>query len=342
MEKLGVIIVGAGKIATSAHIPSWLKNQRVKVLALVDLNEEKVKNVCNQFGIKKYYRSLEEALDKEKDAEIVDLATPAKLHYPHAILSLKEGKNVIMEKPMASNSEECKEIIDLAKKNNLKISVFHTFKGYPIVWKIKELVNEGELGDNLFVSFLVSYIDDGLQSWWKGVKTAVIHEFGIHRIYVSAYWLDGIKDVDINVHSKMDDERIKDATVFLYCARGISEITIFKTKREIGDEIRIFGNGKKIVLPPLPACGMQKIEAPQQRDYRKIVIKGFKRLIPPFGMISRGIKYVLFGRKVLPHYIISENFVRSILYNEELIVHPEEGMEAVKTLEKLDELCRDL
>jgi predicted dehydrogenase len=337
MQKLGVIIVGGAGKAGMGHVTTWLKVPYTKIVALVDLNEYGAKKICSQYKIKKYYRSLEDTLDKE-DAEIVDIVTPITAHYPQAKLSLS-GKHTIIEKPMTATSEECEELIKLSEKNGLKLSVFHTFKAYPIVWKIKELINKGELDENLFVSFLVSYTDKGLQSWWKGVKTAIIHEFGIHRIYISSYWLDGVKDVKVNVHSKDDSGMIKDVTVTLYGNKGVSEVTIFKTDREIGDEIRIFGGGKKIILPPLPACALQKIEAPEQRDYRKVMIKEFRRLIPPLGMLSRGLEYMLFGRKVLPHYIISSNFVRSILYDEELIVPPEEGMEAIQILEKIDKIC---
>jgi len=339
MGKLGVIVVGGAGMAGRGHIATWLKVSNAKVVAIVDPNEEGAKKICNQYKIEKYYTSLEDALNKEKDAEIVDIVTPTKLHYPQAMLSLKEGKHVIVEKPMATTAKECEEMVNLAQKKNLKLSVFHTFKAYPIVWKVKELINKGELGENIFVSFIVSWIDEGLQSWWKGVKTAVIHEFGIHRIYVSSYWLDGIKDVKVNVHSKDDSGMIKDVTVTLYGNRGISEIAIFKTDREMGDEIRIFGGKRKIILSPLPGCGLQKIEAPTQRDYHKIMIREFKRLLPPIGMICRGIKYLLLGRKVLPHYVISDNFVKSILYDEELIVPPEEGMEAIEILEKVDKIC---
>ena len=345
MEKLGVIIVGgAGEAATRAHIPSWLKNPHANVLALVDPNEEKIKDICNSFKIKRYYTNLEDALDKEETAKVVDLATPAKFHHSHAILSLKEGRNVIIEKPMATSQEECEEIIELAKKKNLKISIFHTHMGYPVVWKMKEFINNGELGENLFISFLAPYIEAEMQSWWKGVKTAIVHEIGIHRIYVSSYWLDGIQDVKVVIHSndEINKGEIKDITLFLYGTKGISEITIFKTKGVVKDEIRIFGDNKKIILPPLIASAFQKIEGTEQRDYRKAMLKEFRRSIPPSGMISRGIKYTLFGRKVLPHYIISDNFVRSILYDEELIVTPEEGMEAIKILEKVDEICNDL
>jgi len=343
MKKLGVIVVGgAGAVARSNHIPCWLKNPHTNVLALVDLNEERLKATCQSFGIKRYYTSLEEALDKEREAEIVDLATPPKVHYSHAILSLKEGKHVIMEKPMASSLEECEEIINLARKKHLKVSLFHVYKGYPVVWKIKELIAKGELGENIFISFMDSWIDEGLQSWWKGIKTAIFHEFAVHEIYVSLYWLEEVKDVKVIVHSKDEDGMIKDATVFLYGNRGISEITIFKTRREIGYETRIFGSKGKMIIPPFPTGVFKWLEMPEQRNFRKIISKEFKRLVPPFGMIREGIKYLLLREKVLAHYTILSNFVRSILYNDELIVPPEEGLETIRVLKKIDELCKDV
>jgi len=135
---------------------------------------------------------------------------------------------------------------------------------------------------------------------------------------------------------------IKDATVFLYGNHGISEITIFKTRREIGYETRIFGSKGKMIIPPFPTGVFKWLEMPEQRNFRKIISKEFKRLIPPFGMIREGMKYLLLREKVLAHYTILNNFVRSILYNNELIVPPEEGLETIRVLKKIDEICKDV
>ena len=93
MEKIGVIVVGgAGVVATGGHIPSWLKNPRVNVLALVDPNEEKVKGICHSFGIEKYYTSLEEALDKEKRGRNCRFSHTSKISSSLCNIIIERGK----------------------------------------------------------------------------------------------------------------------------------------------------------------------------------------------------------------------------------------------------------
>jgi predicted dehydrogenase len=83
------------------------------------------------------------------DAVIV--ATSVKSHYAMAKASLLSGKHTFIEKPMASSSEECQELIDIARKNGLVLMTGHTFLYSPAVRKIKEIVKRGDIGEIRYI-----------------------------------------------------------------------------------------------------------------------------------------------------------------------------------------------
>lgn len=80
------------------------------------------------------------------------IATPLRHHFPMAKSSLMAGKHTFVEKPLAASSEQCEELITLAKKQGLVLMVGHTFLHSPAVKKIKEIVSNGDIGDLRYIS----------------------------------------------------------------------------------------------------------------------------------------------------------------------------------------------
>jgi predicted dehydrogenase len=89
-------------------------------------------------------------IDDEIDA--VAIATPAHTHHTLAKAALESGKHVMIEKPMATSADECRDLIEVARRVDRKLMVGHTFIYSAPVQRIKEIVDAGELGDILYVS----------------------------------------------------------------------------------------------------------------------------------------------------------------------------------------------
>ena len=80
------------------------------------------------------------------DIDAIAVITPVWTHYELAKAALENGKHIFVEKPFTSNSAQAEELIAIAAERNLKIMVDHTFLFTPAVQKIKQLLQEGELG----------------------------------------------------------------------------------------------------------------------------------------------------------------------------------------------------
>ncbi len=79
--------------------------------------------------------------------DAVAISTPVSTHYDLALRALQEGKHVLVEKPLASSTDQVQHLMDLAQKRNLVLMVDHTFVYTGAVRKIRELVDSGSLGE---------------------------------------------------------------------------------------------------------------------------------------------------------------------------------------------------
>lgn len=87
--------------------------------------------------------------DRQIDGVVI--ATPVETHYPLAKAALLAGKSVLVEKPLTADVGQAEELVALADERGLTLMVDHTFVYSPAVAKIKQLVDDGELGDLLFI-----------------------------------------------------------------------------------------------------------------------------------------------------------------------------------------------
>ena len=122
-----------------------------RLKAVCDLDIARVKHVCA------LYPDLEGVTAPQQlftacDLDAVVIATPVKSHYPLAKASLLAGKHTFIEKPMATSSEECEELIDIAERNGLVLMVDHTFLYSAPVRKIVQIVQAGDLGEIRYIN----------------------------------------------------------------------------------------------------------------------------------------------------------------------------------------------
>jgi predicted dehydrogenase len=116
------------------------------VARVCDLREERLAPLQKLYpGIKTCGNST--ALINDPQIDAVVIATPVSSHFDLALAALKAGKHVLVEKPLAANSEQARQLIDEAAARNLVLLVDHTFVYTDAVRKIRELISSGQLGD---------------------------------------------------------------------------------------------------------------------------------------------------------------------------------------------------
>ncbi len=121
-----------------------LPNCHVK--AICDLSEARLQHMRTLYpGVQGMTDS--KRLIEESDVDAVVVAAPVKHHYPLAKASLLAGKHTLIEKPMASSSAECEELIEIAERNGLVLMIGHTFLYSAAVRKIVDIIQSGDIGE---------------------------------------------------------------------------------------------------------------------------------------------------------------------------------------------------
>ena len=119
--------------------------------AICDVSETRLKH------LKRLYPDVEGVTDYDRflkgvGLDAVVIATPVKYHHALAKASLLAGKHTFIEKPMASSSAECEELIQIAQEKGLILMVDHTFLYSSPVQKIVEIVEAGDIGDIRYIN----------------------------------------------------------------------------------------------------------------------------------------------------------------------------------------------
>ncbi|MCX7975528.1 MAG: Gfo/Idh/MocA family oxidoreductase [Bellilinea sp.] len=199
-SSIGVGVAGTGFIGP-AHVEA-LRRNGITVLGLAENTREKAEQKAAEMGIPRIYGSLDEML-KDDDIQVVHLATPNYLHYPHAKAALLAGKHVICEKPLAMNTRESAELVALAKETGKVNAVNFNIRMYPLVQQARSMVQSGELGD-LFI-LQGSYLQDWLlfpTDWnWRlepelGGTLRAVGDIGSHWLDLITF-ITGLRVVEV-------------------------------------------------------------------------------------------------------------------------------------------------
>jgi len=163
------------------------------VRCAVELESAHIKAICDSDSralaklVRRYpgigsTQDLGHLLD-DPEIEGVMIATPVSTHFELAKRCLRAGKHVLIEKPLASTVEECRELVELAEERKLILMPGHTFLYSPPVLKVKELLEAGELGELYFGTS--SRVNLGIHQG----DVSVVKDLAPHDFSILLYWL---------------------------------------------------------------------------------------------------------------------------------------------------------
>lgn len=153
-----------------------------QVKAICDFNVDALSKLTRRYpaieGTQDFDRILH---DEELDGIVI--ATPVTTHYDLVKRCLLAGKNVLVEKPLAATAEQCRELIELAGERELVLMPGHTFIYSPPVNKVKQLLDDGELGEIYFGTS--SRVNLGIHQ----SDVSVVRDLAPHDFSILLHWL---------------------------------------------------------------------------------------------------------------------------------------------------------
>jgi predicted dehydrogenase len=191
-------------------VGQWGKNlarnfgELAELVWLCDIDEGCRAEAALRYPTARTTNNLEDLLaDETVDAVIV--ATPVPTHYELSRRALEAGKHVFVEKPPAMRGAELEELCELAEERGRVLMPGHLLLYHPGVWKLKEIVDSGELGDVLYVygnrQNLGTFRTNENALWSLGVHDLSVLLFLIDeepsevRAHGNAFLSQGVEDV---------------------------------------------------------------------------------------------------------------------------------------------------
>ncbi len=148
--------IGCGDVTEKKSGPAFSKVEGSKVVAVMRRDTAKAKDYAARHGVEKWYDNAYDLI-YDPDVNAVYVATPPASHAEYAIASMKAGKPVYVEKPMASSYEECLEMHRVSEETGVPCFVAYYRRTLPYFLRVKQLIDDGALGEisNVQIRFAI-------------------------------------------------------------------------------------------------------------------------------------------------------------------------------------------
>ena len=190
--KIGVIGVGGrGGLARCAHLPA----EGYRIVAGVDVNADSLQQLKEFAGADVFVAQDYRKLLAIPEIDAVFVTSPDFLHEEHAVAALLAGKAVYLEKPMAITIAGCDRLLKTAYQTGSKLYLGHNMRHFPVVLKMKEVIDSGLIGEVQagWCRHFINYGGDAyFRDWHSEQKntTGLLLQKGAHDIDVM-HWLMG-------------------------------------------------------------------------------------------------------------------------------------------------------
>jgi predicted dehydrogenase len=190
-DRLGVAVVGYGRIAV-AHLTELQRlKDRARLVAVVSRRPEAAREGHRRFGTLRYYTDYEAALD-DRDIDAVVVCTPHHMHSRMVVQGAQAGKHVLVEKPLATSLPEADEAIAAANKFHVNLMVAYNQRFLRAVMEAKDRMTA--IGDptNIVQIRATSFPAASIPAWWRESRLTggfVLPLAGSHLIDTCLWWV---------------------------------------------------------------------------------------------------------------------------------------------------------
>jgi predicted dehydrogenase len=263
MIKAGII--GCGKIA-DLHAESIGRIPKAKIIAACDKDLLMAKQLHERFKIDYFFDDLNQFLSLSQ-MDVVHITTPPQFHYKFGKMSLEAGFHVYIEKPFTLNSAEAADLLQLAEKKGLKVTVGHNAQFTHAARYFREIVQKGFLGGppvHLESYYCYNFGDEAYakallgddQHWVRKLPGRLLHNIISHGISKIAEFISSEKPIvvafghtspllkNVNEHDIVDELR-----VIIYDNNNLTAFFTFSSQIAPSlHQLRLYGPKNSIIV----------------------------------------------------------------------------------------------
>ncbi len=264
-------IIGCGDVVRKRVAQAIIDEPRSQLLAACRRDEKELARFASEYDVDQTYQDADELI-ANPDIDAVYIATPVSSHLPQTLAAAAAGKHVLVEKPMAMGTAECRSMIDACAEAGVKLGVAYYRRFYPVVDRMLEIIESGEIGAPMCVNAVTSTsVTKGTEGYWR-VEEALsgggaLMDIGSHRINVMLAMFGGVKAVH-GVRRTIGDEYSADNAVSFtleFKSGCLGAVQCFFRNGGDPDEFWVMGSQGRLVCSPLNE-GHLGIESDNSRE----------------------------------------------------------------------------
>jgi len=248
MPLLKIGLMGFGQIAQSIYQKILARLPDVELVAVAEADPERFEEAKHLFPHALIFPNYQELLELlQIDAIIICL--PNSLHADAAITSLRKGKHVYLEKPLATNLEEGQRILEVWKRSGKIGMVGYNLRFNRLYLSLKQHIQERKIGELVSARSVFSTSARGLPNWKQNRKSGggVLLDLGSHHIDLIHFLFEQkVTCVSCNLRSQRSEE--DSGTLHLRLANGLLVQSFFSLSAINEDRFEMYGFKGKVTV----------------------------------------------------------------------------------------------
>ena len=216
-QRIGIAVVALGRLSLAQILPAFGSCTKAKLTALVSGTPDKAKAVAKQYNIPEtsiYDYDNFDAIKDNKDVQAVYIVLPNAMHRAFVERAAAAGKHILCEKPMATNVDDARAMVDVCAKNKVKLMIAYRCQYEPYNREVIRQIRSGDLGDIRFIE-AVNTQSEGEPDQWRLKKEiaggGALPDIGLYCLNAARY-LTGEEPDEVFAYmsSPKNDARFKD------------------------------------------------------------------------------------------------------------------------------------
>ena len=241
-------IAGFGLHAVRRLMPGFALARNCKVAALSRRDSSKAREAAAQYGIPHVFASTEE-LCRCPEVDAVLVTTPNACHLQDVLTAVAAGKPVLCEKPMGINGDECRQMVEAARKADILLGVAQVFRFEESTARFRERIAAGDIGRPIFARAEFSFPGSGHHRAWLYNRSlsggGPVADVGVHCIDALRYILQD-EPRRVSALGRADEQSgdVEAAAILtLEFQRGTLATVLVSTRAHYRTPLEIVGDG---------------------------------------------------------------------------------------------------
>lgn len=257
-------VVGCGDVVRKRVASAIRETPGSSLIAASRRDAARLAEFCQTMSVARAYSDAAELMS-DPDVDAVYIATPVRLHLPHAEMAAAAGKHVLVEKPMAMTIDECDRMIGACEAAGVCLGVAYYRRFYPLIERVEELLRQTAIGTTLGVSAVTATplaVRAGEEGFWRNHVAegggGSLMDIGSHRINLFLHLFGEIAEVKsicarvVGSRDADDPGDVEDAAVVLMrFANAMVGTLQCHFGADDPDEFSIVGTRGRLVARPL-------------------------------------------------------------------------------------------